>query len=599
MTEITKGGAFLLQPVEEGRIFTCEQLSDEQIAFGKAMRDFGMNEVVPKSDAIENHEDGIMVKLMKKAGELGFLMVGVPEAYGGLGLDKRTGTVVAEEAAVQGSFTVTMSCHTGIGTLPILYFGTEEQKKKYLPKLASGEYIGAYALTESGSGSDALAARTKAVLSDDGKHYILNGSKMFITNGAWADVITVFAKIDGEKFTAFIVEKNFPGVSHGAEEKKMGIKGSSTTIINLDDCKVPVENVLGEIGKGHRIAFNVLNIGRWKLGAGAVGGCKQVLRLMIPYIKERKQFGKSIAEFGLIRKKVADCAIVTYITESMIYRIAGLYDDAIAQLDKADPDYDHKCIEAIEEYAVEASIAKVYGSEAMWFCGDEGVQAFGGYGFIADYPMELIQRDSRINRIFEGTNEINRLIIAGTLLKRAMKGEFDMMSEIQKILKEIKKGFDVEVTGDFGSGAFKDRVNLAKKLAIYGCGIAVQRYMTEIEDQQYILEKMSNLVIEVFAMDSAIKRTIQLLEDEDSEIVPITKNNIPVCMTQVYVAEGYDRMLQMVKDIIAEVADGNQDELPKYRKALARFDCFDPVNTTKYREVIAGHMINRDRYVLK
>lgn len=598
MSEQTQGGSFLSIPVEEGKIFTREDLNEDQKAFGQACRDFFVKEVAPKHDAIELHQDHVSVDLLKKAGELGFLMVEVPESYGGLGLDKCTATVVTEESTTQGSFAVTMMCHTGIGTLPILYFGTEEQKKKYLPKLASGEWIGAYALTEPGAGSDALASKTKAVLSGDGKHYVLNGSKMFITNGAWADVFTVFAKIDGEKFTGFIVEKTFPGFSFGVEEHKMGIKGSSTVTLNLDDCKVPVENVLGEIGKGHRIAFNVLNIGRWKLGAGSLGGCKKVLSHMIPYINERKQFGKSISEFGLIRKKVADCAILTYALESVVYRIAGLYDEAIARLDKSDPDYDHKCIGAIEEYAIEASIAKVFGSEALWHCADEGVQALGGYGFSAEYPMERIQRDCRINRIFEGTNEINRLIIPGTMLKRAMAGKFDFMGDIQKILKELKDGFDIAAIGEFGSGTFRHRVNLAKKLAIYACGVAVQKYMAEIKDQQYLMEKMADMLIEVFVMDSTLKRTMQILEKDGSqkEIVPITKNNIPVCIAQVFVAEAYDRVVQLALSTLAETADGNEEEFGKYKKAFKRFAVFDPINTTKYREMIANHMIARGEY---
>ncbi|MBF0106175.1 MAG: acyl-CoA dehydrogenase family protein [Deltaproteobacteria bacterium] len=600
MTQLKMGGAFLLEPVEETKIFIREDLNDEQIAFGKACSDFFEKEVLPKKDAIEKHENNVSVDLMKKAGELGFLMVEVPEAYGGLGMDKRTATVVTENAIESVSFGVTVMCHTGIATLPILYFGTEEQKQKYLPKLASGEFIGAYALTEAGAGSDALGCKTKAVLSEDKKHYILNGSKMFITNGAWADLLTVFAKVDGEKFTAFLVEKTFPGVSHSVEEKKMGIKGSSTTVINLDDCKVPVENVLGEIGKGHKIAFNVLNIGRWKLGAASVGGCKKILKHMVPYTKERCQFGKSISEFGLIRKKIADCAINAYVTESIMYRIAGLYDDAAASIDKSDPHYDRKCIEAIENYAIEASIAKVFGSEALWRCADEGVQALGGYGFSSEYPLESIQRDCRINRIFEGTNEINRLIIPGTLLKRAMKGEIDLMGEIPKILGELKKGFTVQSTGDFSSGAFRDRVNLAKKLAVYACGVAVQKYMADIKDQQYVMEKMANLAIDTFAMDSAMKRTMQILQKENTqtEIVPVTKNNIPVCITQVFVYEAYERMLMLAKDLLAEVADGNAEEFAKYNKALKRFDVFDPINSTRQREVIANHMILRDGYSL-
>jgi len=594
------GASFLFFPVEEGKVFIREDLSPEQNAFGDTCREFFEKEVATKNEDIEAMKEGVSVGLLKKAGELGLLMVEVPEAYEGLGMDKCTASIVTEESVTQGSFSVTIMCHTGIGTLPILYFGTEEQKKKYLPKLASGEMMGAYALTEANSGSDALAAKTKAVLSEDGKHYILNGSKTFITNGSWADVMTVFAKVDGEKFTAFIIEKDFEGYSVGAEEHKMGIKGSSTTTINLDDCKVPVENVLGEIGKGHKIAFNVLNIGRWKLGAGTTGGCKQVLKHIIPYTNERQQFGKNLSEFGLIRKKIADISVLTYISESMVYRVAGLYDDAIASIDKSAEGYDQKCIESIEEYAVEASIAKVFGSEALWDAADEGLQALGGYGFSAEYPLEAIQRNSRINRIFEGTNEINRMLVPGTILKRAMGGDFDMMSEIQKVLAELKAGFKVTPLGDWGSGTFKDRVNLAKKLAIYSCGVALQKYMADIKDQQYALEKMADLVIYVFAMDSAYKRTQQLLEKEgkkDQE-VGIDENNIPACLTALYIAETYNKLFVTARSLIGEVADEDADGLVKYQKALARFDLFSPINSTKYREAIAAHMIKRGKYSL-
>lgn len=597
-----KGVSFLLTPIEEEtEIFTPELLSDEQQAFSQAVDDYIQNEVLPNSEKIEKQENEISPTLLKKAGELGFLMAEVPENYGGLGMGKKTATVISEHSSKQGSFAVTMMCQTGIGTLPILYFGTNEQKEKYLPKLASGEYIGAYALTEAGSGSDALGAKTKAVLSDCGKYYILNGSKMWITNGAWADVFTIFAQVDGDKFTAFIVEKDFEGISHGAEEQKMGIKGSSTTVINLDDCKVPVENVLGEIGKGHKIAFNVLNIGRWKLGAAAVGGCKKVIADMIPYIKDRKQFGKSISEFGLVRKMLADSAILTFVNESLIYRIAGLYDEATASLDKSAEDYDRKCIEAIEEFAVEASIAKVFGSEAFWEVTDLGVQALGGYGFSQEYPMERAQRDARINRIFEGTNEINRLIIPGTILKRTMKGQIDLMTEIQNIVGELKKGFEVTTEGELGEGPYVARVNLAKKLATYASGVAVQKYMQEIQDHQYVLEKMANLVTDVFSMDSALKRTLQMIQEEvaePQEIVPGRKNNIPILISQVYITEAYERMLTTAKALLAEVADGNTEEYAKYKKALKRFDVFDPINTTKCREAIAQHMLDRDEYSL-
>jgi alkylation response protein AidB-like acyl-CoA dehydrogenase len=595
------GGAFLLEPVTDGNIFVPEEISEEQKAFREAARDYFVNEVLAQSDAIEAQEDGVSVGLIKKAGELGFLMIEIPERFGGLGSDKRTATFVAEESVVQGSFGVTFMCQTGIGMLPILYYGTEGQKAKYLPKLASGEFVGAYALTEAGSGSDALAAKTKAVLSPDGKSYVLNGSKMWITNGRWADVFTVFAKVDGDKFTAFLVEKSFPGISFGAEEKKMGIKGSSTVVVNLDNCQVPVENVLGEVGKGHKIAFNILNVGRWKLGAAAVGGSKAIFKNMIAYVKERKQFGKPIADFGLIRKKIADAAMLTFVTESVVYRIAGLYDDAIARIDKTRADYDHQCINAIEEYAIEASIAKVYGSEALWRVADEGVQALGGFGFSAEYPMEAAQRNARINRIFEGTNEINRLIIPGTLLKRSMAGKIDFMSEIQKIVGQLKTGFAVSPEDHLGTGPLIDRVNFAKKLTLYACGVAVQKHMAEIQHQQLIMEKMADLIIETFALDSALKRTLKLVakEEEKPKIVTVTKHQVPVAICQAYVSEAYERMLLTARQLLADVADNHADEFAKYKKALRRFDVFDPVNTSKLRDEIAVFMLQRDGYALR
>lgn len=595
------GGAFLFQDVRDGHISIRENISQEQLAIGKTCADFFAGEVLPLAHDIEEQKEGVAVALLKKAGELGLLMVEIPEAYGGLGMDKTTATIVSEYSSLQGSFAVTFMCHTGIGTLPILYYGTAAQKEKYLPKLATGEYVGAYALTEAGSGSDALGAKTRATLSKDGKHYILNGSKMFITNGRWADVITVFAKVDGDKFTAFIVETKLKGVSYSAEEKKMGIKGSSTVVINLDDAHVPVENVLGEIGRGHKIAFNVLNVGRWKLGSAAVGKNKEILKHMVKYTKERKQFGKTLTEFGLIRKKISDVAMLSFVTESIVYRIAGLYDDAIAKLDKADPEYDRKSIEAIEEYAIEASIAKVYGSEALWKVADEGVQALGGYGFIAEYPMESAQRDCRINRLFEGTNEINRLIIPGTLLKRGMAGKFDMMGEIQKILAELKVGYTVSTDDEFRSGPTIDRVNLARKLSLYACGVAVQKHMAEIQNQQYLMEKMANLIIETFAIDSAVKRTLQLMEAEGQvgNIVPGSKNSIVIAMCKCYVSEAYDRILLEARQLLAEVADGNSEEWKKYKKALTRFDVFEPINTTRQREIIANHMIAAEGYSLQ
>jgi alkylation response protein AidB-like acyl-CoA dehydrogenase len=590
--ERVKGGSWLLEPVGARRIFIPEHLTEEQKAFGKTTSDFIDNEVLPLSKEIEEQKEGLSARLLKKAGELGLLMVEIPEQYAGMGLDKVTSTVVAENSVGQGSFSVSFMCHTGIGTLPILYYGTEEQKQKYLPKLATGEMIGAYALTEAGSGSDALAAKTTAVLSPDKKNYILNGEKMFITNGSFADLITVFAKIDGEQFTAFLVEKNFPGVSHGPEEKKLGIKGSSTTTIILQDAQVPVENVLGEIGRGHKIAFNILNIGRWKLCAAAAGKCKSIFKYVTKYVKERKQFGQPLAHFELIQKKLADSVIRTYVAESLTYRYAGLIDEAIALLDKSNPDYQHQVMNAIEEYAIEASIAKIYGSEALFFIADEAVQMLGGYGFIEEYPVAQIYRDCRINRIFEGTNEINRLIIPGTLLKRAMKGEIDLMGEIQRILTQLKEGFPT--VSDKGPLTSKiNLVNQAKKLAVYVSGVAVQKFMADIKDRQTFMAEMADFILETFAMESALLRTLQIIEEEGEE-----KARIPIAITKAYVTERCLELKARARQFLANVAKGDSEAFAKYDKAVHRIMDVTPVDTIAARQMIAERVIEMEGYAL-
>ncbi len=585
-----QGASWLLTRVGEEKIFIPEDLSQDQKEFGKTVKDFVDNEVFPNNEKIEHQEPGVSVGLLKKAGEIGLLMAEIPEAYGGLGLGKITSTVMSEMATAQGSWTVSYMCHTGIGTLPILYFGTPAQKEKYLPKLATGETIGAYALTEAGSGSDALAAKTRAVLSPDGKYYILNGEKMFITNGAWADVITVFAKIDGEHFTGFIVEKDFEGVSHGKEEEKMGIKGSSTTTIVLQDAKVPIENVLGEIGKGHKIAFNVLNIGRWKLGAAGVGGCKRILEYSVKYVKERKQFGQPLADFELIQNMIAECVIRTYVTESMMYRYAGTLDDAIATLDKGDAEYDKKVLKMIEEFAIEASIAKVFGSEVLDFVADLGVQMHGGYGYVVEYPVEAFYRNARINRIFEGTNEINRMIIPGTLLKRAMKGEMDLMGEIQRILVQLKEGFPKETS----NRVLTNRINLvnqAKKLAVYVSGVAVQKYMADIKDRQMFMSDMADFIIEVYAMESALLRTLQLMEKLGEE-----KCQTQIAITKAYITEKCMELVTRARQFCANVAKGDDAAYEKYEKAINRILEVKPIDTLDLKLHIAGQAIEKDGY---
>jgi alkylation response protein AidB-like acyl-CoA dehydrogenase len=587
-----KGGSWLLEPVGARRIFIYEHLSDEQKEFGKTTADFIEKEVLPKSKEIEEQKPAVSPNLLKKAGEIGLLMAETPEQYGGLGMNKVTSTVITENSTGQGSFCVTFLCHTGIGTLPILYFGTEEQKQKYLPKLSTGEMIGAYALTEAGSGSDALAAKTKAVLSSDGKYYVLNGEKMFITNGGFADLITVFAKIDGEQFSAFLVEKGFPGVSCGPEEKKMGIKGSSTTTIILQDAKVPVENVLGEIGRGHKIAFNVLNIGRWKLSAASMGKCKQTIAYATRYVKERKQFGQPLADFELIQRKIADCTIRTFVLESVVLRYAGMVDEAIALLDKASPTYQHDVMKAIEEYAIEASISKIVGSETLHFVSDEAVQMLGGYGFIEEYPVAQTYRDSRINRIFEGTNEINRLIIPGTLLKRAMKGELDLMGEIQRILAQLKEGFPM--VSDKGPLTQKiNLVNQAKKLCIYLSGVAVQKYMADIKDRETFMAEMADFILETFAMESALLRSLQLIEEKGEE-----KTRIPIAITKTYVTEKCLELKARARQFMANVAKGDTTNFQKYDKAIHRIMDVTPVDTISARHEIAGRVIESEAYSL-
>src|SRR2546425_9000287 len=424
------GGSFLLEERRPDEVFTPEDFTEQHQLIAQTTEEFAVNEIVPNIEKMEHKDFSITRDLLKKAGELGLSSAEIPEAYGGLEMDKVTAAVIADHIAKYAGFATTWGGHTGIGTLPIVYFGTEEQKKKYLPRLAAGEIVGAYALSEASSGSDALNCRARAQLSKDGKHYILNGEKMWITNAGFADLFTVFAKVDGEKFTAFLVEKDFPGFSIGAEEHKMGIRGSSTCPIILNDCKVPVENLLGEIGKGHVIAFNILNVGRFKLGAMCVGGARVALENSVAYAKQRKAFGKVIADFGLVREKLANMAALIYVGESLVYRTVGMMDVALNEIDKSAADSAKETRKAIEEYAVECSIIKVWGSEMVDYVVDETVQIFGGDGFVEEYPAERAYRDARIHRIFEGTNEINPLIITGVLFKRAMSAPLPLMPAV-------------------------------------------------------------------------------------------------------------------------------------------------------------------------
>ena len=461
------GGGFLLEERQTAEVFTPEDFTDQHQMIGQTTEEFAINEILPNSEKIEHKDFSISRDLLKKAGELGLSGVEIPEAYGGLEMDKVTAAVIADHIAKYAGFATTWGAHSGIGLLPIVYFGTEQQKQKYLPRLAAGEIVGAYALSEASSGSDALNCRARAELSPDGKHYILNGEKMWITNAGFADLFTVFAKINGEKFSAFLIERTFPGFSIGAEEHKMGIRGSSTCPIILNDCKVPVENLLGEAGKGATIAFNILNIGRFKLGAMCVGGARVSVEHAVAYAKQRKAFGKTIGDFGLVREKIANMATLIYVGESLVYRTVGMMDVLLSEIDKASPDAAKEMRKAIEEYAVECSILKVWGSEMIDYVVDETLQIYAGYGFVEEYPAERAYRDARINRIFEGTNEINRLIITGFLLKRAMSGQLPLMPAIKKLMDEVLSGPSMgdEIEGPLAEE--RKQVANAKKLGLF------------------------------------------------------------------------------------------------------------------------------------
>ena len=585
------GGSFLIEEQKPEAVFTPEDFNEQHQLIAQTAEEFAKNEIAPNADKIEKKDWALTRELLKKACELGLATVDVPEEYGGAEMDKVSSAIIADRMARSGSFVVSFGSHAGIGTLPIVYFGNAEQKKRYLPGLAAGTTIGAYALSESTSGSDALNCRTKAVLSPDGKHYILNGEKMWITNGGFADLFIVFAKVDGEKFTAFIVEKSFPGFSPGAEEHKMGIRGSSTTPLILNDVKVPVENVLGDIGKGHIIAFNILNIGRFKLGAGCVGGSRNSLLASIAYAKERKAFGKSIAEFGLIREKLAEMAVGIFAGESMVYRTVGMMDAALSEIDKKSPDAPGQIRKAIEEYAVECSIIKVWGSELLDMVVDETVQIFGGYGFVEEYPAERAYRDSRVNRIFEGTNEINRMIITGWLLKRAVSGQLPLLPAIKKIMDEVLAG---PGSGELPEGALAEERALlanAKKIALFTAGAASQKYMTALAEQQEILGALANIIMEVYAMDSCVIRAQKLLASQGEKGAAFA-----IKMTQVYLQNAMARIDTAARKVLPAIAEG--DMLRTQMAILRRLSKHEPANTIALRQQIAQRVLDAGKYVV-
>jgi len=584
-----KGGSFLLESPQPGDVFTPADLTDDQKLIGQTAEEFVVKEVLPLVKDLENKKPGLMASLVKKGGELGLMGGGVPEQYGGAGLDKIATTVLTEKLSLYGGFAVTHGAHAGIGTLPIVYFGTEEQKKKYLPKLATGELIGAYCLSEPQAGSDAQNSLTRAELNSEGTHYILNGQKMWITNGGFADVYVVFAKINGEKFTAFIVERTFPGFKPGNEEHKMGIHGSSTTPIFLENCKVPKENVLHEIGRGHIVAFNILNSGRFTLGASCVGGAKNVLSTSSKYAKERKAFGKQIGEFGLIREKLAEMAIQIFAVESMVYRSAGNIEGAMSAGSASGGDKIQNAMKVLEEYAIESSISKVYGSEMLDYVVDEAVQVFGGYGFHEDYPVCRAYRDSRINRIFEGTNEINRMLIIQMLMKRAMSGQLALIPAAMKLADEILAGPSFEEAPE---GVLADEARVvanAKKMFLQAAGGAVQKFREKLAEEQELIAALANIVMEIYAMESCLLRAQKAAAAKGE-----SATQTMIDAARVFIAEAAERVEHEARRAVTAVHEG--DMLTTQMAVLKRFGKRAPVDTIALRRQVAAAVQSQDRY---
>jgi alkylation response protein AidB-like acyl-CoA dehydrogenase len=585
---LARGGSFLISSCRPEDVFTPADFTSDQKLIGQTAEEFVEKEVVPFISDLEQHKEGLMPSLLKKAGEVGLLGGGIPEEYGGAGLDKVSSTLLAEKLASYASFAVSHGGHSGIGTVPIVYFGTEEQKKKYLPRIATGEIISCYCLSEPQAGSDALASRTRAVLSPDGKNWILNGQKMWITNGGFADVFVVFAKVDGEKFSCFIVEKGASGFSIGAEEKKMGIKGSSTVALFFENCPVPKENLLHEIGRGHIVAFNTLNAGRFSLGAYCLGGAKKVLEVSSKYAKERTAFGKQLMQFGLIQAKLAEMAIRIYAVESMIYRSAGQIDAAIATPPEGTSKTQHG-MHMLEEYAIESSISKVYGSEVVDECVDEGVQIFGGYGFHEDYPVARAYRDSRVNRIFEGTNEINRMLIIQMLMKRAMGGVLPLIPAAMKLGEEVLAGPTLEET-PAGPFAQEERlVENSKKIFLLSAGACVQKFREQLSEHQEIVAALANVVMEIYAMESCLRRAQKAAKSSSGGTSALMND-----ATRAFISDAMDQVETEARIALAATLEG--DNLRTQIAVLRRFAKREPIDTIALRRRVAAAVLAGDRY---
>ena len=588
--KLFKGGSFLIEDLTGDDVITPEDFTEEHKMIAKTTDDFVEGEVIPLVDKLENHEFEHSVELLKKAGELGLLSADIPEEYGGLNLDRISSSLITEKFARAGGFSITHGAHVGIGTLPIVFFGNDEQKSKYLPKLATGEWIAAYALTEPGSGSDALGAKTTARLNEAGTHYILNGEKQWITNSDFADVFVVYAKIDAEHFTAFIVEREYPGVSVGPEEKKMGIKSSSTRTLVLENAEVPVENLLGEQGRGHIIAFNILNVGRYKLAIGGVGVAKRGIELATKYVNERKQFDTPISSFTLTQEKLGTMTAETYANESAVYRTVGLFEQRMGSMTEEQLKDGREVAKAIAEYQIECSMNKYTASELLDYVADEAVQMHGGYGFMQEYEVERIYRDSRINRIFEGTNEINRLLVPGTLLKKAMKGELPLLQEAQGLQEELLMMMPEEV-GTEPLDQEKHLLKNAKKIVLLGAGLAAQKYMQKLEDEQEILANLADMTAAVYNMEAAILRTEKAINKDGAE-----KHHQKLLYTQVYAQEAFNAIEADAKEILVAVEDG--DNLRMMLSSLRKLTRHDPTNVIAKKREIAAKIIAEEKYVL-
>ncbi|MDP4086347.1 MAG: acyl-CoA dehydrogenase family protein [Bacillota bacterium] len=587
---VIKGGSFLLDDISYERVFTPEDYTDEHKMIAKTTEDFVENEVLPQVEFIEKHEFERSVKLLKEAGELGLLGADVPEEYGGLGLDKISSALIAEKMSRAGGFSITHGAHVGIGSLPIVLFGNEEQKQNYLPLLATGEKLAAYALTEPGSGSDALGAKTTAKLNAEGTHYILNGEKQWITNSGFADIFIVYAKIDGEHFSAFIVERVFPGVSTGAEEKKMGIKSSSTRTLILEDVAVPKENLLGEAGKGHVIAFNILNIGRYKLGVGAVGASKRAFELSVKYANGRQQFKTPIAQFNLTKEKFGTMASKIYAAESSVYRTVGLFEDRMGRLSDEEVKDGKEVAKSIAEYAIECSLNKVFSSETLDYVVDEGVQIHGGYGYMQEYEIERAYRDSRINRIFEGTNEINRLLVPGTFLRKALKGELPLLQKAQSLQEELMMLMPEE-PGDEPLAQEKYLVKNAKKIGLLAAGLAAQKYGKSLEKEQEVLVNIADIISNAYAMESVVLRTAKSIAKAGLE-----KSKQKLVYTQIFCQEAFNEIEQHAKETLVATEKG--DALRMLLSALRKFTRHTPINVIAKKREAADKLIEAERFIV-